>query len=96
MDHSFIADRRLVQLLIDTAEGQNIPYQFKQPGVGGTDTGAIHLSKTGVPSVAVSVPCRYIHSPASILSLNDLDNLVALMKATVHALPEEWEQAKTA
>jgi endoglucanase len=91
MDHSFIADRRLVQLLIDTAEGQGIPYQFKQPGVGGTDAGAIHLSKSGVPSVAVSVPCRYIHSPASILSLNDLDNLVALMKAALHALPEKWE-----
>jgi putative aminopeptidase FrvX len=90
MDRSFIADRRLVRLLVNTAEANDIPYQFKQPGVGGTDAGAIHLAKTGVPSVAVSVPCRYIHGPASLLSLNDLDHLVALMKAALHALPDKW------
>jgi putative aminopeptidase FrvX len=90
MDHSFIADRRLVRLLIDTAEAQGIPYQFKQPGVGGTDAGAIHMSRTGVPSAAASVPCRYIHNPVSLLSLNDLDHLVALMRATLAALPEKW------
>lgn len=92
MDRSFIADKRLVRLLIDTAQAKGLPYQFKQPGVGGTDAGAIHLSKAGVPSVAVAVPCRYIHAPVSLLSLNDFDNLVALMKATLHALPEKWGQ----
>mgnify|MGYP000016031166 CR=1 FL=1 len=91
MDHSFIADRRLVRLLIETAEAHGLPYQFKQPGIGGTDAGAIHLSKTGVPTAAVSVPCRYIHAPASLLSLNDFDHAVALMKATLQALPEKWE-----
>ena len=92
MDHTFIADRRLVQLLVATAEAQNIPYQFKQPGVGGTDTGAIHVSRTGVPSVALAVPCRYIHTPAGLLSLDDLDNTVALMRATLHALPANWKK----
>jgi putative aminopeptidase FrvX len=89
MDRSFIADKRLVRFLIETAKAQGIPYQFKQPGVGSTDTGAIHLSKTGVPSAAVSVPCRYIHAPVSMASLNDFDNAVALMKATLLALPEK-------
>jgi putative aminopeptidase FrvX len=92
MDHSFVADKRLIRLLIDTAKAHNIPYQFKQPGVGGTDAGAIHLSKAGVPAVAVSVPCRYIHAPVSLLSLNDFDHLVALMKATLSALPDAWEK----
>lgn len=90
MDRSFIADKRLVRLLIDTAEANGIPYQFKQPGIGGTDAGAIHLSRAGVPAVAVSIPCRYIHSPVSLLSLNDLDHVVALMKATLAALPDRW------
>jgi endoglucanase len=92
MDHSFVADRRLIRLLIDTAEANGIPYQFKQPGVGGTDAGAIHLTRTGVPAVAVSAPCRYIHAPVSLMSLHDLDNLVALMKATLKALPEAWKK----
>lgn len=91
MDRSFVADRRLVQLLIDQAKANGIPYQFKQPGMGSTDAGAIHLSRAGVPSVAVSVPCRYIHSPVSMASLNDFDHTVALMKATLAVLPEAWQ-----
>ena len=90
MDRTFVADQRLVRLLVDQAEANGIPYQFKQPGAGGTDAGAIHLSKAGVPSVAVSVPSRYIHSPVSIASLNDFDNTVALMKAALSALPGAW------
>jgi putative aminopeptidase FrvX len=80
MDRSFIADRRLVQLLIDTAEELDMPYQIKQPGVGGTDSGAIHRSREGVPSATVSVPGRYIHSPAAMLSLDDLNHTVHLMR----------------
>jgi endoglucanase len=87
MDRSFIADRGLVKLLVETAEELDIPYQFKQPGVGGTDAGAIHLAKEGVPSATVSVPCRYIHSPACLLSLEDLENTVRLMKAALSKLP---------
>lgn len=86
MDRSFIADRGLVKLLVETAEELGIPYQFKQPGVGGTDAGAIHLVKEGVPSATVSVPCRYIHSPACLLSLEDFENTVRLMKATLGKL----------
>jgi putative aminopeptidase FrvX len=86
MDRSFIADRGLVKLLVETAEELDIPYQFKQPGLGGTDAGAIHLVKEGVPSATVSVPCRYIHSPACLLSLEDFENTVRLMKATLGRL----------
>jgi tetrahedral aminopeptidase len=86
MDRSVIADRRLVRLLVETAEAEGIPYQFKQPGMGGTDAGAIHLAKTGVPSVPVSVPSRYIHSPVCMLSKEDLDNTVRLMTATLQRM----------
>ena len=83
MDRSVIAYPRLVELLVKTADENDIPYQFKQPGIGGTDAGAIHLTRAGVPSVAVAVPARYIHSPVSLLSLNDLDNTVRLMHQTL-------------
>jgi putative aminopeptidase FrvX len=92
MDRSFIADRRLVQLLAQTAETRGIPYQFRQPGISGTNAGAIHISRSGVPTAALSVPCRYIHSPVSLLSLNDLENLVALMRAALHSLPGAWSK----
>ena len=89
MDRSFIADRRLVQLLTGTATELGIPCQIKQPGRGGTDAGAIHLSREGVPSVAVSVPARYIHSPAALLSLQDFDDTVRLMRESLSRLA--WE-----
>jgi endoglucanase len=92
MDRSFIANKKLVDLLITTARGHDIPYQVKQPGVGGTDAGAIHLARAGVPCAAVAVPCRYIHAPASMMSLADFDSLVSLMKATLHALSGSWSQ----
>lgn len=85
-DHSFVADRRLVKLLVDTAEGLGIPYQYKRAVAGGTDAGAIHLSREGVPSVTVSVPSRYIHAPVSVLSLSDFDYTVQLVQAALHAL----------
>jgi len=86
MDRSFVADKRLVRLLVDTATASGIPYQFRQPGISRTDAGAIYLSRAGVRAVTVSVPCRYIHSPVSILSLNDFDNTVALMKAALRRI----------
>jgi putative aminopeptidase FrvX len=86
MDRSAFADRRLVDHLVATADKLGIPYQFKQPGVGGTDAGAITRSKTGVPTVPVAVPCRYIHSPVSRLSLDDFDNTVRLMRESLKRL----------
>lgn len=86
MDRSVVADRRLVRLMIETAEAEGIPYQFKQPGMGGTDAGAIHLAQTGVPSVPVSVPSRYIHSPVCMLGKDDLENTIKLMTAALKRL----------
>lgn len=86
MDRSFIADERLVRLLVDTAERLGIPHQFKRAVARGTDAGAIHLSGEGVPSAALSVPTRYIHAPVSLLSLSDFDYTVRLMREALHTL----------
>ncbi len=86
MDRTVIADRRLVDHLVGTAKTHGIPYQFKTPGAGGTDAGAIHTARAGVPSAVVSVPCRYIHGPAAIMSLADYDNAVKLMRQALLSL----------
>jgi tetrahedral aminopeptidase len=86
MDRSVITDRRLVNHLVATADKHGIPHQFKAPGAGGTDAGAIHLSRAGVPSVVVATPCRYIHGPAAIMHLEDFNNTVRLMREALLAL----------
>jgi len=90
MDRSLVCDRRLVDLLVRVATEIEIPYQFKAPGLGGTDAGAIHLVREGVPAVAVSVPARYIHTPVSFISLDDFENAVKLMKEALRRLDAEF------
>ena len=70
-DGSTISDPRLVGLLRTAGDDLGIPYQVRQPGGGGTDAGAIHLSRAGIPAVSVSVPGRYLHTPVSIIRLTD-------------------------
>ena len=86
MDASVVVDRRLMKLLVDSATRLGIPYQFKRAVAGGTDAGAMHLAREGVPSAVVSVPCRYIHAPVSMLSLSDFDHAVQLVREALHAL----------
>ena len=88
-DNSLLSDPRLVKLLVETAQESRIPYQIKQPMKGGTDAGRIHIVKEGVPSVAVAVPTRYIHSPVSLLSLRDYESTTALMSKTLPKLSKE-------
>jgi len=91
MDRTFIADRRLVDLLINTAETEGLPYQFKRPGIGGTDAGAVHLVREGVPTTVVSVPARYIHSPVAVLDLADFWSTVKLMQAALKKLIADYQ-----
>ncbi|MHA1713023.1 MAG: M42 family metallopeptidase [Candidatus Ranarchaeia archaeon] len=78
-DRSLIAHPRVVQQLIKVAESHNLPWQYKKPLTGGTDAGKIHLVRGGIPSGVVSIPCRYIHSPVSVLSPVDLHNTIELI-----------------
>lgn len=73
MDRTTIVNRNLYKWLYDLAVKNNIPVQYKTMVAGGNDAGIIHISNGGIPTMSVSVPCRYIHSPASIASLDDID-----------------------
>jgi tetrahedral aminopeptidase len=88
-DRATLSDPRLIRWLVDTAEENQIPYQFRQPGSGGTDAGAIHLQREGVPSVSVSVPARNVHSPIMVARLSDWQNMLTLLyTALLRATPE--------
>ena len=86
-DRSIVVSRKMVTFLERVAEEHAIPYQYKLPTYGGTDAGAIHLSRSGVLSGVISVPCRYIHSPISTLRLIDLEHTIRLVTELVKRLP---------
>jgi endoglucanase len=82
-DKSIISSPKVNDRLVRNAELDKIPYQFKKPMYGGTDAGKIHISREGVPSSVVSVPCRYIHSPTSLLKLDDILSTIHLIDAFI-------------
>lgn len=82
-DNRIIVPSHLVSFLGRTAEKLNIDYQYKTPIYGGTDAGAIHLSRGGVPTAVISVPCRYIHSPSSLFKIQDYECVFKLALAFV-------------
>jgi endoglucanase len=82
-DSGTLNDPRLVRFLAETGDSEKIPYQYRQPGGGGTDAGAIHRQQAGIPAVSVSVPGRYAHTSTLVMRVEDWKNSLALLSATL-------------
>lgn len=82
MDKRTIYDREYYDLAFRLAIANQIPCQAKQAVAGGNDAGAIHVSRSGVRTLAISLPCRYLHSAVSLIHQSDLkavESLTSLM-----------------
>ncbi len=89
LEGSAIPNLRLRDLAIDLCEERDLDYQLTVLERGGTDAGRIHLHDTGVPSLALGVPTRHIHTHAGIISAKDYDTTLKLVIAMCEALDEE-------
>lgn len=92
-DARMIPNLKLRDLVMDTAEALGIPVQASTLEGGTTDGAAVHLHRTGVPTVVIAVPARHIHSHSSIIHRDDYDHavqlIVALLKRMDAACVEE-------
>lgn len=79
-DRSIVAHKEIVDRLTKIAEENKIPYQYEILPFGGTDGGAIQLTKGGIKTGVVSIPCRYVHSPNEMIDMNDYKNTIELIK----------------
>jgi putative aminopeptidase FrvX len=86
MDASTVANRSFLNRMKQVAERHEIPYQMRRSVAGGNDVGTIHLAGKGVRAGAISLPTRYIHAPAQIVSLDDYQHTIRLLKALVEDL----------
>ena len=78
---------RVSELLHDTAEQEGISFTLESLGrATGTDADAIHLSREGIATGLVSIPCRYMHSPVEMVSLADVDAGARLIAAFAQRL----------
>ncbi len=81
IDASIIVKKNLLKEVVKIAEKNNIKYQYRQTAVGGNDAGKIHLTREGIDTFTISVPCRYIHSPVSFMNLNDFKETQKLVES---------------
>lgn len=73
MDSGSIPNRAMLKELIRLAKENDIPVQFREATSGGNDAAAIQQARAGCPVASVSVPCRYIHTPCSLMSMSDFE-----------------------
>jgi putative aminopeptidase FrvX len=86
-DRWMIPNMGLRDLIIRVAEENSIPLQISSWFVGGaTDGATIHLTRAGVPTIALSVPCRNVHTHAGIIHRADYDHAVRLLTALIQRL----------
>lgn len=81
MDRSTVYDKGLYDLAFETAKKRKIKAQTKTMIAGGNDAGAIHVSGSGVRTIALSIPSKYIHSGASVVEKGDVEAVYQLAKA---------------
>ena len=84
-DGGMLADPRIVNWMIRTAEKAKIPYQREVLEGGTTDARAIQVARAGVPAGCLSVPTRYVHSPSEMVDTGDVQNSVKLLVALLSA-----------
>ncbi|MBU4306139.1 MAG: M42 family metallopeptidase [Candidatus Omnitrophica bacterium] len=82
----FIVSSRIRKILTETAEKNNIKYQIDVLEGGMTDAAMIYMNREGVSTGVLSVPTRYIHSPAAVFSLDDLQATIDLAVKAVEEL----------
>lgn len=86
MDRGTVYDKSLYDLAFRLAKENGIPCQTKTMVAGGNDASAIHKAAGGVKTVAVSVPCRYIHSASCVAKKEDIDSVARLARVLSETL----------
>ncbi len=86
MDGASIANRELFKMALEVGEKEGIACQVKGSVTGGNDGGNIQRAREGIPVVVLSVPCRYIHSPSTVIKLSDAESQFLLARALLKNL----------
>ncbi len=88
MDRRTVVPQRLVRWLYDEGAKEGIAVQYKSSAAGGNDAGAIHLARAGAPAAVISLPCRYLHSPAGVADKGDIEAVLRLSQMFLRRIDE--------
>ena len=96
MDRRTVYDREYYRMAFRAAEQAGIKCQAKQAVAGGNDAGAIHVSRGGVRTIAVSLPCRYLHSAVGVIAQEDFLAAPKLIARLAEMIEEEGPKTTNA
>ena len=85
MDRATVYDREYYNAALDSG----IAVQSKAAVAGGNNAGSVHLSRGGVRTLAISVPCRYIHTNSSVADLNDVNAAFELCRYMIKYIADD-------
>ncbi len=84
--------RGVIHELKRHAEALEIPYEMEfNPRHSGTDGMALQIAAEAVPTVVLSIPLRYMHTPVEMISLKDVHRVGRLLAEFIAALPADWQ-----
>ncbi len=89
-DSGMLADPRVVDWMVTSAEENETPYQLEVLEGGTTDARAMQISRAGIPAGCLSIPCRYVHSPSEMVDYDDVQNAVRLLTSLLEK-PLGWK-----
>ena len=92
-DESMLADKRVVKMIKDVAKSKDIPLQLEVSNFGTTDALNISITRGGVPSAALSIAIRNLHSTMSIVDIRDIDHAIDLLVTLLKnppKTPPQW------
>ena len=81
MDRGTVYDHKLYSFAADLAERRGLAYQSKQGVFGGNEARSLQAAKAGSRALAISLPCRYLHTPSNMLAESDLQSTLELLLA---------------
>ena len=88
MDRRTIYDKGLYRAAFEEAERLGIPCQTKTRIAGGNDAGSVSQTRDGAKTLAISIPCRYLHTPYTVAQVSDMEQSLQLAKAMLSRLHE--------
>ncbi len=88
MDRSTLYSKELFDTTFRVAGEKGIKIQPKTVVAGGNNAGAIHKARTGIKTITINTPCRYLHSPSCVCDTRDIKNVRLLAEALLTEFAE--------
>jgi endoglucanase len=88
MDKGTVYDKELFEMSKSVAEKNNIKWQTKTLIAGGNDASAVNIKQGGIRTMAISIPCRYLHTANSVAAVSDMEAVELLVEKMIFAITE--------